>query len=181
MQDINVLAKTRIKSFARVSTLSELALKHCCNNDCNPLNAKCNPMTINVVQMTKKNWGSVRIFSCSNITSRYFLFAINILSPLVSLRGRDYLLAGYLRVAIYPFIHGLGDSKRDVGDVTRVCHVSGSTWHVSGYIGFCFILNIVRLVEGVTVLRLKIKLHLADQLDVILDLGKKIENRKTQK
>ena len=46
MQDINVLAKTRIKSFARVSTLSELALKHCCNNDCNPLNAmnaECNP------------------------------------------------------------------------------------------------------------------------------------------
>ena len=73
MQDINVLAKTRIKSFARVSTLSELALKHCCNNDCNPLNAKCNPMTINVVQMTKKNWGSVRIFSCSN---KFSIFSI---------------------------------------------------------------------------------------------------------
>ena len=50
MQDIAVPAKTWIKSFSRVSTLtrclSGLATQHCCNNDCNPLNAmnaECNP------------------------------------------------------------------------------------------------------------------------------------------
>ena len=52
MQDIAVPAKTWIKSFSRVSTLtrclSGLATltQHCCNNDCDPLNAmnaECNP------------------------------------------------------------------------------------------------------------------------------------------
>lgn len=28
--------------------------------------------------------------------------------------GAGLPLAGYLRVAIYPFIHGLGDEKRDL-------------------------------------------------------------------
>ena len=72
------------------------------------------PVTINVARLIKKNWKcsddlTIKLFSLQMFSRCCKYFESTGFTP-----GAGLPLAGYLRVAIYPFIHGLGDEKRDL-------------------------------------------------------------------
>ena len=167
MQDITVPAKTWIKGFTRVSTLHCLCLSgHCCNNASNPLDAESR-----VQRLTKKNWKCLDDF-----TIKLFLqifprcckyFESTALTP-----GAGLPLAGYLRVAIYPFILGLRDAKRDLGDVICAGHVPGI--HVARVRIYWVLFHLGYRETGVK--RLKIKLQLC--WSIWCCFGQMEENRK---
>ena len=97
MQDITVSAKTWIKGFTRVSTLSLSG--HCSNNDSNPPNAESNPTSSEADKEELEVFGW---FHDKIISPDIFPVAVNIWSPQGSLRGRDYLSPD---IYVLPFIH----------------------------------------------------------------------------
>ena len=97
MQDITVSAKTWIKGFTPVSTLSLSG--HCSNNDSNPPNAESNPLSSEADKEELEVFGW---FHDKIISPDIFPVAVNIWSPQGSLRGRDYLSPD---IYVSPFIH----------------------------------------------------------------------------